>query len=340
MLAGTAGACNYDNPGFKLKGEHETTSGSPTTNDSVSATTEPGTPTTSTSTSSQPTTIDPDGSGSASSAMTTDAPTTGMTEDPSTGMPEEWDNNCPEADVIEVEYQLLADTFFAHASEGQGGGCDLGDGNALAPFCEDLAFGQLPRAPVFYLEQDAGTEDDRISAFAVKFEPKVIMDGPEVVPTKAFQDLSLFIFFNRVDGQTTPIPFELLQMDKDDVWPEGDNKVVDLCKAGDSSFRCRVCNMTTGDCKDGAWLHGNPYDMSRTVITILNSGFDVPKVNFMTPVEIPLPTAELEALAGTHQGFLVLPKPDLAPNTLEIATREHEGELAPRLIGHYCKKPQ
>lgn len=336
-FAGAAGACERENPGFKLKDtsddQGEVTSLMTTSVSGPTVTGDTGM-TVPTTTGPDPTTTSsgPDVTGSVG---TTETSTT-QPVDPTTGEMLPWNNDCSDpAEMETVEYTLLGDTFFMVSDEGVGTGCDIGGGMSIQGyFCADFSFGKSPAQQIFHYDVP-GLDDNQLSVFALHFEPRIIDDGVDEVPIAAFIDLTLLVAFDRLDDPDEPVSLRLLRMNPLDVWMEGNNMTGAVCAADDSSYRCRGCiDNKPGDCKP-AWTDTTPFNGDSPEV----KAFTVGAADPMQLFEIDLPTSELEHLKGPHAGFVVVPDLELKDAILAVRTKEFEPTTAARLVARYCKDP-
>lgn len=319
VLAVLAG-CNYENPGFKVKGSDDG-AGASETGVSVSGASE-------VSVSGVPTTGEPPettmGPGTSVTTTTGVAESSGGEVGSSGEPPPFFPPQCGADSKERREFVVAADTYFFF-NVNDIGQCE----NVLFP-CKDTSAGLSAHEHVF-------NRDGYMSFFVVRFEPQVVEYMGYKVPPEA-TTLTLQLFVERDDpnfsGDVLLIPKRLAPQDKD--WPEGDNYGLEECRMDDSSFACRKCDKDM-NCVE-PW--------STPIADVVAS----PKVvGDALAVETPLlegalkdmvinPMTELALLATGHPGFLIMAEAPVYEETLIIKSKDTGIDMyTPRLFAEFCR---
>lgn len=344
VLAG----CNYENPGFKVKGSGTGSGASETAESGSGATTETSVsstpPTTSTSEPIEPTT---DGPGS-SVTDTSGDPNTSTSSDSSTGELLPWDNSCPKEDIVEGARQLaVADNYFFNSYKQQPPRCDFTDQPLSEDFnCVDLNAGQDDFAPMVFDDiGDMNPANHLRVLVGVRFSLEGLEDGGEPVPRSAVVDSTLELYFFRANAQAPwdPPEFDLYALEAEGQkvvhWAEGEHFGAGGCSKGEPSFRCLACGESpTGLCEQEWGVPGSVYKPGESkFLQHFSLGEPAPKDALMHPVGLELPATD----HALDTGLLVVATTKMIwKDGLELKSRNYDsGKVGPFLTVRYCPNP-
>lgn len=336
-------ACNYNNPGFKVKGADEggnsgtaTSLGGTTSGTSVSST--PPT----TTTEEPPTSTSTLGTAESSSgAVMTE---TGDTETSvTTGGPMPHGCNNPETKALTV----AADTFLVDRSweDGTGACVLIEDLDNEYPWpddvavCRDRNFGLLPALPLVDRPNEGGR--DAIH-YLVKFKVGALLDVNTQQPVEFSQIVSaeLVLTVERLGEATTVGAFALAI---DQTWEEG-NKSGEQADSKEPTYRCRVAPWGKDPEKPctGAWTFLVPIPEGGSPMREANT--DELVEGEISPLAINFEWTDFEGgletffTAAGHQGFFIdLPvfNDDSTGDRLKVYARE-AAEKDPVFKVTYC----
>ena len=333
--------CNYDNPGFKVKGSADGSGASETSVSGSGVTSETSvssTPTTST-VASEP--ASSTGSGGVSSSPMTE---TGQTQDSATtGAPLVHECDKPET----VELKVVGDTFLVDRSwKDFTAPCFLLQ--EVAPeyqwvqgliYCRDRNFGLLPALPLM----DVPSMDGRDAIhYLVRFDLTQLVDVNTQEPVQFAQIVGgeLQLTVKRLGEGTTLGAFAL---HPDQAWKEG-TQAGDEANEGEPTYRCRVApagNIPVNDCS-AEWTFGAPIPKDGSPMRYELTEM-LPK-DVISPFIIPFLWTDFEGEMETffsvegHQGFFIdLPAfhADSTAERLKVFARE-AAEDDPVLRVTYC----
>ncbi|MBK7830263.1 hypothetical protein [Nannocystis sp.] len=315
VLAG----CNYENPGFKVKGSDDG-AGASETGVSVSGASEA-------SVSGVPTTGEPpDSTTGPGTSVTT---TTGVAESSggevgSTGdPPPKFPAQCGADNRERVDFVVAADTYFYFNVN------DIGQCEDVQYPCKDTSAGLSGYQNVF-------NRDGYMSFFVVRFEPQAVEYMGYKVPADVVT-LTLQMFIENLDdgipGDVILIPKRLAPEDKG--WPEGDNYGLEECTLGDSSYACRKCKANTSCAEEWVMPIGDVVASPMVVGDAL--AVETPLDGAMKDMAINAST-ELALLAKGHPGFLIMAEAPVYEGTLIIKSKDTGDEMyTPRLFAEFCR---
>lgn len=336
--------CNYDNPGFKVKGNAEAGASSETSvSGATSETSESSAPVTTATTEEPPTStgmVATAGSGTEDPGSTTEAITSDVTG--TTGEP--LNNECGQPEVVEVP--VLADTFLVVRTVDDAVACGLLDEIAPGQFdpnsgyCENWNLGKVATLKLVDVPNEEGR--DAIH-YLVKFDVGKLLDKNTDEPVKLVQikNAELHVTIERLGDPVLLGAYPLLP---DDVWVEG--KEDGPAVMGDPSYRCRKApgvDNQEGACL-GKWHHTLPIPKGASPTReALTDSVDKGMSGGVKFAFLPSDFAgELEgffdAKSGHHHGFFIalpLEDPNSTPDKVKVLARE-AAEEDPRLVVTYC----
>lgn len=342
VLAG----CNYENPGFKVKGSG-TGSGASETGESGSGVT------TETSVSSTPptTTGGPETTTEPVTSMTT---TTGPAESSSgeaegtstTGEP--LNNDCQQASTVDLT--VVFDSFLVDRSWNDASPCALLQ--EVAPddeweqgttYCRDRNFGALAALPLI----DVPNQDGRdVIHYLVRFDMKPLLDESTQQPVQfvQIQAADLWLTIKRL-GVGAKVGAYALNADQ--AWTEG-NKSGEPAGAGEVTYRCRVSPATTDPVKpclkDWAFKVPIPVEAS----PMREQATDALPKEMAAPLKISFLASDFEgglegffSEAGHHGFFIGLPPFDPGSTGDKVKVyAQGAAEADIKLSVHYCPAKQ
>jgi hypothetical protein len=358
MVCGVAiaSACNYDNPGFKIKETDTGVSLSEVSGSSLEATSQPS-PTTTQPTSSETTmtSAGPQVSGSDSDTSSTSPGTSETsTADATTGPGEPWDNLCNDP-VVGPNMLPVADTYFLNTIEMQPTICAYNDidMDKLADVdCVHVNAGKVASLPMVF--NDGGSEntpnDDLVLAFGARFKYDLKDDKDVPVPWTAVIDSTLELYFFRANDQAPWDPpefalYPLLPAETDPpepvYWEEGAHLKTGACAENEPTFGCLMCLAVIDDekCAHDWFWPGGVFEAGKgtTIGDPFDLGAEKPDGARIKVVELGLPGTE-QAL-GT--GVLVVARSKVIwEDKLELKSKEYnQGKVGPFLRVKYCPNP-
>lgn len=333
--SGALAGCNYDNPGFKVKGTvgaQESTGGSAEVTTDVVTTQSSGTPTVT----SEPTGPASEPVTSVTTLDTSGSETSSVSTSSGTGSEGEWvfPESCGE--TIPGEYEpAAADTFFLYE---QGIGACSFDEQMID--CFNREFSLVDYYPLFHHLKEPGPDDDIVDMYAVRFAmPAPMYMGEVPVPPHAFQsfDARFHVFRISPGDPWKQVDLSVLRLAAGDTWQEGGGQEYTPCLSPAASFRCRECPLSDpeGGCVLDWSVKETPVPLNAPALQKLvikeapgDSGADVPLKQFVK--------ADLAWLIT--EGLVVFAPGEMAEKLIEVKTLQ-SGDMSwrPALRTNYCE---
>lgn len=348
VIAVLAG-CNYENPGFKVKGSGTESGVSET---SVGPTTGPGETQVSgvpTTTSEPPeTTTEPVTSMSTTSTSTTESMETSSDEVGSSTTGEGLNNECMQAEAVELK--VVFDTFVVDRSWVDASPCALLD--QVAPeqqweqgtiYCRDRNFGAVAALPLMDVPEQDGRD---VIHYLVRFDMKPLVDVNTGKPVQFEQiqgaDLQL-------SAKRTGVAADVgaYALGADQAWTEG-NKSGEAADPGQATYRCRVAPKLADPVNECTkpWALKPIVPQNASPLRVQST--EGLQQNVVVPFKIPFLWSDFEGeLEGffsekEHNGFLIgLPPFDPASKADRIKIFANEAAEADiKLTVRYCPGPK
>lgn len=345
--SGALAGCNYDNPGFKVKGTAEG-GGDSETGASVSGTSGDtsvaSTPTTTTTTTDDPTLTSFTVSAGSVTDPTTTAP--GTESGLSTGPLLPWDNTC-DTPIWSEFRPAVADTYFFHSYAAGESNCYFTDQPLSEDYeCIDLNAGAVDYLPMVFTDIVMGDPKFYLQALlGARFSLDGLEDGGEQVPRAAVVSSALELYFFRGNPQLVwgPPEFDLYALaaagDEVVLWPEGEHFAPGGCSKGEPSFRCLACGATPKGACDLDWkTPGSVYVPGQSkLITHFDLGAKTADGVQLKDIELDLAATDY----ALDTGVLVVATTKLQWNDqLELKSVNYDnGAVGPFLKVQYCPNP-
>lgn len=249
--------CNYDNPGFKVKGSADGSGASETSVSGVTGDTGVSSTPTTGATTGESTSTSVTSAGSASSEPGTmtasDTDVTSTTGDP-------LGNDCMVPDVVEMVSK--EDTFLVARTTGDVVACGFLDEIAFgmfdpnAGYCENFNLGNVAELPLVDVPNLEGRDAVH---YLVQFDLSMLLDKNTQLPVQ-FAQITGAVLEVRAKRLGEVVEVGAYPLASDESWVPGDEH--GPAKAGDPSYRCRkapgLVNQE-GPCLENAtWFYGDP----------------------------------------------------------------------------------